>query len=130
MNSSRESFGLDPDKIVIDRVRRGSGLPATVTLRYTPTDTVVQDDRPPDVSVHGFQRTLLRKLAFKVFGDPPLLAGDAVSINDGQFAGYTGSITRVDAIAKVIFIEVDVFDRPVELQLDYATAKTLLDTSP
>jgi len=53
--------------------------------------------------------------------------GRKVRINTGQFEGYTGAVTQVDATARVVYFTISVFDRPVELRLDFDTAAEMLN---
>ena len=57
----------------------------------------------------------------------PPQVGAQVRINTGQFEGYTGEVTRHDARGRAVCFTITVFDRPVELSLDYNTAAEILD---
>jgi transcription antitermination factor NusG len=61
--------------------------------------------------------------------DPEALprVGGQVRINTGQFEGYTGTITRLDANIREVYFTISVFDRSVELVLDFDTAVEILD---
>jgi transcription antitermination factor NusG len=56
----------------------------------------------------------------------PPIAGK-VQINTGQFKGYAGLITRVDEQNRIVYFAITVFDRPVELSLDFESAASILD---
>ncbi len=53
--------------------------------------------------------------------------GRQARINTGQFEGYVGTVTRVDEGARAVYFTISVFDRPVELCLDFYTAAEILD---
>jgi transcription antitermination factor NusG len=53
--------------------------------------------------------------------------GGQVRINTGQFEGYSGPVIRVDEHNRVIYFSITVFQRSVELSLDFDTAATILD---
>lgn len=58
----------------------------------------------------------------------PPKVGTWVRINTGVFEGYTGQVTRLAARGRAVHFPITVFDRPVELNLDYDTAAQILDT--
>jgi transcription antitermination factor NusG len=60
----------------------------------------------------------------------PLPVGARVRINQGQLAGYDGRIVSIDGGRREVWFAVTVFDRPVELRLDFATAAQTLDVVP
>jgi hypothetical protein len=50
-----------------------------------------------------------------------------VRINTGEFEGYIGRVTRLDDRSRTVYFTITVFQRPVELRLDYDTAAQILD---
>lgn len=57
----------------------------------------------------------------------PPSAGGRVRINAGQFKGYEGSVLSVDSNRREVRFKIEVFNRPVELSLDFNAAAQLLD---
>jgi transcription antitermination factor NusG len=56
---------------------------------------------------------------------PPAVNG-RVRINTGQFAGYEGTVDRVDQNARMVYFTIVTFG-PVELSLDFDAAANALD---
>jgi hypothetical protein len=56
----------------------------------------------------------------------PPKVGAQVRINAGQFEGYTGEVTKLDAQGRVVYFAITVFERLVELSLRYDTATETL----
>lgn len=59
--------------------------------------------------------------------ESPAPVGSRMRINSGQFEGYTGEVSRLDGKGRAVYFTIVVFDRPVELSLDYDTAAEILD---
>lgn len=57
----------------------------------------------------------------------PPLVGVPVRINAGQFCGHEGRVSRIDEQERVVHFTIMLFDRPVELRLDFDTAADILD---
>ena len=48
------------------------------------------------------------------------LEGESVKVNDGPFSGFAGVVKEVNTERKRIKVEVKIFDRPTDLELEYS----------
>jgi len=59
--------------------------------------------------------------------ESPVPVGSPVYINSGEFEGYGGEVTRLDIAVRAVHFVISVFERPVELWLDFDTAAKILN---
>lgn len=62
--------------------------------------------------------------------DSPPHVGDQVRVAAGQFDGHFGQVTRIDCNGRAVYFTIAVFERPVELSLDFDTAVEMLEIPP
>lgn len=51
--------------------------------------------------------------------DVPFQAGDAVKVNDGPFADFSGSVSEVNLERRKVKVMVSIFGRPTPVELDF-----------
>jgi hypothetical protein len=56
-----------------------------------------------------------------------LQVGDRALVTEGEFRGYEVQVTRLDEARRTVYFTMMVWNRPVELQLDFAVAAWLLE---
>ena len=57
--------------------------------------------------------------------DVPFQAGDAVKVNDGPFADFSGSVSEVNLERRKVKVMVSIFGRPTPVELDFLQVELL-----